>query len=95
MDENLIPHYYKKALNIRKKRKYPSVKSLDDLIEFLKIEQEVEQFQFDIEHSGDSPDYRVLALADLVGRPMISASLMIDLLDQIQQQDKKNNPKKK
>ena len=85
MDENLLRHYHKKALNIRKRRKIPSIKNLDDLIEFLKLEQEVEQFQVDIEHSGDSPDWRVLALANFVGRPMVSASLMIDLLSKIRQ----------
>ena len=95
MDENFIQHYHKKALSIRKRRKYPSIESLDDLIKFLKIEQEVEQFQFDIEHSGDSPDWRVLALANLVGRPMVSASLMIDLLNNIQHQSKKTTKEKK
>lgn len=94
MDETLIPLYHKKALSIRRKRKYPSIENLEDLIEFLKIEQEVEQFQFEIEHSGDSPDWRVLALANLVGRPMVSASLMIALLSKIQQQSKTNKERK-
>ena len=95
MDESLILHYYKKAISIRKKRKYPSPNNLDDLIRFLKIEQEVEQFQFDIEHAGDSPDWRVLALANLVGKPMVSASLMIDLLSKIQVQNKNVTKEKK
>ena len=85
MDENLIQYYSKLARRVRKKRKYPSIKNFDDLIEFLKIEQEAEQFQFNIEHSGDSPEWRILALANLAGRPMVSASLKIDLLSKMQQ----------
>lgn len=88
MDENLFPHYLQKAKKIRSRRKYPSIKTLDDLKNFLKIEQEVEQFHFEIEHSGGPEDWRILPLLNFVGRPMITASLMLTLLNQIESQNK-------
>ena len=89
MDENFFPHYIQKAKKIRSRRKYPSIKTLEDLKAFLKIEQEVEQFHFEVEHSGGPEDWRILLLLDFVGRPMISASLMLTLLNQIENQNKR------
>ena len=62
--------------------------TLDDLKNFLKIEQEVVQFHFEIEYSGGPKDWRILPQLNFVGRPVITASLMLTLLNQVESQDK-------
>lgn len=90
MDNSLFLHYSQIAENIKNRRKIPSIKTLDDLKDFLKVEEDVERFHSEIEHSGDAEDWRLLPLLNFVGRPMVTASLMLNLLNQIEKEISKD-----
>ena len=92
MDESLIAYYKRQSMLLkeRDKRILPtSVNTLDELIDFLELEKDLEQYQNDIEHSGDSPDSRVLILAECVRKPIITPTLMLDMVKRIKYAQKK------